>query len=125
MILKNTIDKETYISKIRSIVGNVTDVTLEGFFDDIKIYEFEDVILSIMSFRDGTGNISVIMIGKRNKEFKDLLATINIKDKFRISGNMEEDIYLVYNKLNNIVGSTVIKKIYLKVKFYSPQQYKS
>lgn len=73
-------------------------------------------MLSIMSFRDGTGNVSVVLIGMRDEYLKNLITAINTKDKFRVNGNMEEDIYLVYDKLNNIIGTNVIKKDLIKNK---------
>ena len=101
----------TTLSKINSVIGNVKNVSFEVFFDDIKIYELDNVIFSILSARDGTGNISVLIVGNRYEETQELIKSITTKDKYRIKGNTTTDIDLVYKELNELTENKVDKNI--------------
>lgn len=101
----------TTLSKINSVIGNVKNVSFEVFFDDIKIYELDNVIFSILSARDGTGNISVLIVGNRDEETQELIKSITTKDKYRIKGNTTTDIDLVYKELNELTENKVDKNI--------------
>ena len=101
----------TTLSKINSVIGNVKNVSFEVFFDDIKIYELDNVIFSILSARDGTGNISVLIVGNRDEETQELIKSITTKDKYRIKGNTTIDIDLVYKELNELTENKVDKNI--------------
>lgn len=99
------------LSKINNVIGNVKNVVFEVFFDDIKIYELDDVIFSILSARDGTGNISVLLVGSRDEETQNLIKSITLKDKYLIKGNISTDIDLVYKELNELTENKIDKKI--------------
>ena len=99
------------LSKINNVIGNVKNVSFEVFFDDIKIYEVDNVIFSILSARDGTGNISVLIVGNRDEETQKLIKSITIKDKYRIKGNTTTDIDLVYKELDELTENKIDKKI--------------
>lgn len=99
------------LSKINNVIGNVKNVVFEVFFDDIKIYELDDVIFSILSARDGTGNISVLIVGSRDEETQNLIKSITLKDKYLIKGNLSTDIDLVYKELNELTENKIDKKI--------------
>lgn len=99
------------LSKINNVIGNVKNVVFEVFFDDIKIYELNDVIFSILSARDGTGNISVLLVGSRDEETQNLIKSITLKDKYLIKGNLSTDIDLVYKELNELTENKIDKKI--------------
>lgn len=100
-----------YISKIGSIVDKVRNVSFEVFFNDIKIYELENTIIAIMSMRDGTGNMSALIISNRDKENKDIIKSINLKDKFVISGSVSVDIDSTYQMLNELTNNKVKKEL--------------
>ncbi len=93
--IKTSIPSDTYISKIGNIVNDVRNTTFEVFFDDIKIFQLEECIFSIMSMRDGTGNISALLISNDTKETKNIISSINLKDKYRISGNISTDVDMI------------------------------
>lgn len=99
------------LSKINNVIGNVKNVVFEVFFDDIKIYELDDVIFSILSARDGTGNISVLLVGNRDEENQNFIKSITLKDKYLIKGNLSTDIDLVYKELNELTENKIDKKI--------------
>lgn len=99
------------LSKINNVIGNVKNVAFEVFFDDIKIYELDDVIFSILSARDGTGNISVLIVGNRDEETQNIIKSITLKDKYLIKGNLSTDIDLVYKELNELTENKIDKKI--------------
>lgn len=99
------------LSKINNVIGNVKNVVFEVFFDDIKIYELDDVIFSILSARDGTGNISVLIVGSRDEETQNLIKSITLKDKYLIKGNLSTDIDLVYKELNELTENKIDNKI--------------
>lgn len=99
------------LSKINNVIGNVKNVVFEVFFDDIKIYELDNVIFSILSARDGTGNISVLLVGSRDEETQNLIKSITSKDKYLIKGNISTNIDLVYKELNELTENTIDKKI--------------
>lgn len=99
------------LSKIGNVIGNVKNVVFEVFFDDIKIYELDDVIFSILSARDGTGNISVLLVGSRDEENQNFIKSITLKDKYLIKGNLSTDIDLVYKELNELTKNKIDKKI--------------
>ena len=99
------------LSKINNVIGNVKNVVFEVFFDDIKIYELDDVIFSILSARDGTGNISVLLVGSRDEENQNFIKSITLKDKYLIKGNLSTDIDLVYKELNELTENKIDKKL--------------
>lgn len=99
------------LSKINNVIGNVKNVVFEVFFDDIKIYELDDVIFSILSARDGTGNISVLLVGNRDEKNQNFIKSITLKDKYLIKGNLSTDIDLVYKELNELTENKIDKKI--------------
>ncbi len=101
--IKTDIPSDTYISKIGNIVDDVKNTTFEVFFDDIKIFELEKCMFSIMSMRDGTGNISALLVGNNNKETKNIITNINLKDKYRISGNISTDVDIIYVGLCELI----------------------
>lgn len=99
------------LSKISNVIGNVKNVSFKVFFDDIKIYEVNNVIFSILSARDGTGNISVLIVGNRDEETQKLIKSITLNDKYRIKGNTSTDIDLVYKELKELTENKIDKKI--------------
>ncbi len=99
------------LSKISNVIGNVKNVSFKVFFDDIKIYEVDNVIFSILSARDGTGNISVLIVGNRDEETQKLIKSITLNDKYRIKGNTSTDIDLVYKELKELTENKIDKKI--------------
>ncbi len=101
--IKTDIPSDTYISKIGNIVDDVKNTTFEVFFDDIKIFELKNCMFSIMSMRDGTGNISALLVGSNTKETKNIISNINLKDKYRISGNILTNVDMVYIGLCELI----------------------
>lgn len=99
------------LSKIGNVIGNIKDVVFELFFDDIKIFELNDMIFSILSARDGTGNISVLLVGNRDEENQNIIKSITLKDKYLIKGNLSTDIDIVYKEFNDLTDNKIDKKI--------------
>lgn len=100
-----------YISKIGNIVDKVRNVSFEVFFDNINVYELDNTIISIMSMRDGTGNMSALIVSNRDKDTKDIIKSINEKDKFAISGSVSFDIDNTYKVLSELTNNKVKKEL--------------
>lgn len=110
-------NKNNYISKIGHIVDKVTNVNFEVMFDDIKIFELENEIIVLMSMRDGTGNMSAVLMGTKDFETKNTIKGLNLKDKYLITGNIPFDLDYVYEGLRErIKDDKKIKKEMLKNK---------
>lgn len=74
-------------------------------------------MFSIMSMRDGTGNISALLVGGNTKETKNIISNINLKDKYRISGNISTDVDMIYVGLCELIrDNKKIKQEILKNK---------
>lgn len=115
--MDNKVINDDYISKIGHIVDKVTNVNFEVMFDDIKIFELENEIIVLMSMRDGTGNMSAVLLGAKDLETKNTIKNINLNDKYLITGNIPFDLDYVYEGLRErIKDDKKIKKEMLKNK---------
>lgn len=115
--MNNGVLNDSYISKIGHIVDKVTNVNFEVMFDDIKIFELENEIIVLMSMRDGTGNMSAVLLGAKDLETKNTIKNINLNDKYLITGNIPFDLDYVYDGLRErIKDDKKIKKEMLKNK---------
>lgn len=115
--MDNKVINDDYISKIGHIVDKVTNVNFEVMFDDIKIFELENEIIVLMSMRDGTGNMSAVLLGAKDLETKNTIKNINLNDKYLITGNIPFDLDYVYDGLRErIKDDKKIKKEMLKNK---------
>ncbi len=115
--MENEIVKDTYISKIDDVVGKVRMITFEVTFEDIKVFELENQIIMLMSMKDDTGNMSAVLMGRKNDEIKNVIKTTNLKDKYRITGNIPFDLEYVYQGLKERINDdTKIKREMLKNK---------
>lgn len=115
--MDNKVINDDYISKIGHIVDKVTNVNFEVMFDDIKIFELENEIIVLMSMRDGTGNMSAVLLGAKDLETKNTIKNINLNDKYLITGNIPFDLDYVYGGLRErIKDDKKIKKEMLKNK---------
>lgn len=115
-IMDNSSD-ELYISKIGHIVDKAHKVSFEVFFDDIKIFELENGMIVLLSMRDGTGNMSAVLMGDKSPETMNTIKDINLKDKYLITGNIPFDLDYVYmGLLERIKDDKKIKKEMLKNK---------
>ncbi len=115
--MNNEVLNDNYVSKISHIVGKVHNVSFEVFFDDIKIFELENSMIVLMSMRDGTGNMSAVLLGAKDLETKNTIKNINLNDKYLITGNIPFDLDYVYEGLRErIKDDKKIKKEMLKNK---------
>ena len=115
--MDNKVINDDYISKIGHIVDKVTNVNFEVMFDDIKIFELENEIIVLMSMRDGTGNMSAVLLGAKDLETKNTIKNINLNDKYLITSNIPFDLDYVYDGLRErIKDDKKIKKEMLKNK---------
>ena len=102
---------QNYISKIDNIVDNIRNVSFEVFFDNIKIFELDNIIISIMSMRDGSGNMSALIISNRDNDIKEIIKSFNLKDKFAISGSVSFNINDTYKVLSELTNNKVKKEL--------------
>lgn len=105
------IPDDVFISHIDSLVGKVKNVTLEGKFSDMKVYELEDTMFVLINFADSSGEIPALLVGNRDDEFKSLVESIIMKYEYKIKGNVYllddvEDIDLPF--IHNIKGQKVL-----------------
>ncbi len=115
--MENEIVKDTYISKIDDVVGKVHMITFEVIFEDIKVFELESQIIMLMSMKDDTGNMSAVLMGRKNDEIKNVIKTTNLKDRYRVTGNIPFDLEYVYQGLKERINDdTKIKREMLKNK---------
>lgn len=109
--------KDIYISKIGDVVGKVHMVTFEVTIEDIKVFELESQIIMLMSMKDDTGNMSAVLMGRKNDEIENVIKTTNLKDKYRITGNIPFDLEYVYQGLKERINDDIkIKREMLKNK---------
>lgn len=115
--MEDEIVKDTYISKIDDVVGKVRMIIFEVTFEDIKVFELENQIIMLMSMKDDTGNMSAVLMGRKNDEIKNVIKTTNLKDRYRITGNIPFDLEYVYQGLKERINDdTKIKREMLKNK---------
>lgn len=86
--IETTIPDDTFISRITGLVGKVNNVTLEGKFHNMKVYEIEDTMFVLVQFVDCSGTIPAVFVGNRNNEFKSFVEGIVMNTDYRISGNV-------------------------------------
>lgn len=108
--VNNNVNKN-YISKISNIIDNIRNVSFEVFFDNIKVFELDNMIISIMSMRDGSGNMSALIISNRDNDTKEIIKSLNLRDKFAISGSVSFDINHTYNMLNELTNNKIKKEL--------------
>jgi len=82
---------ECRVTKIKNIVGKVKNVTIEAVVAKKEIIEFDFGIFVYMDLKDETGEISAVLGGINNKEFKDILDDVKLGKKYRIRGTVPND----------------------------------
>lgn len=86
--IETTIPENVFISHIDGLIGKVKNVTLEGKFHNMKVYEIEDTMFVLVQFVDCSGTIPAVFVGNRNNEFKSFVEGIIMNTDYRISGNV-------------------------------------
>lgn len=86
--IETMIPEDIFISNISGIIGEVKNVTLEGKFHNMKVYEIEDTMFVLVQFVDCSGTIPAVFVGNRNNEFKSFVEDIIMNTDYRISGNV-------------------------------------
>ena len=100
--IKTNIPNDTFVSRIDGIIGNVKNVVFEGSFSNMHVYELEKGMIVTFDFNDKTGTIPALIIGDRDKDFKDFLESIILSHTYRVRGNVrlveEADDQLPFSK---------------------------
>lgn len=86
--IETTIPENVFISHIDGLIGKVKNVTLEGKFHDMKVYEIEDTMFVLVKIVDCSGDISAVFVGNRNDDFKSFVEGIVMNTDYRIRGNV-------------------------------------
>ncbi len=87
--IETMIPEDIFISNIAHLIGNVKNVTLEVRFDSINSFEVDDTMFVLLEMHDAACNkIKGLMVGARDNDFKALVKSINIENKYRVSGNV-------------------------------------
>lgn len=100
--IKTNIPKDAFLSRIEGIIGNVKNVAFEGTFSNMHVYELQKGIIALFDFSDKTGTIPALIVGNRNKKFKDFLENLIMKHTYKVRGNVckieEDDEQLPFSK---------------------------
>ena len=92
--IATTIPEDAFVSRIEGLVGKVKNVTLDGTFSNMMVYEVEDTMFVLVDFTDCSGKIPTLIVGARDDEFRSFVESIIMKHEYRISGSVSlvEDI---------------------------------
>ena len=83
-----TIPYDSFVSQIHGLVGRTKNVTLDVNIASKRIYELEDTMFVFLDILDNTGNMSAVLVGNRNVDFRTLVQDIKLGLKYRIAGNV-------------------------------------
>lgn len=83
-----TIPYDSFVSQIHGLVGRTKNVTLDVNIASKRIYELEDTMFVFLDILDNTGNMSAVLVGNRNVDFRTLVQNIKLGLKYRIAGNI-------------------------------------
>ncbi len=108
--IATSIPEDAFVSRIKGLVGNVKNVTLDGTFGNMMVYEVEDTMFVLVDFTDCSGKIPVLIVGARDDEFRAFVESIIMKHEYRISGNVSlvediDDVDITF--INNLNGRQV------------------
>lgn len=83
-----TIPYDSFVSQIHGLVGRTKNVTLDVNIASKRICELEDTMFVFLDILDNTGNMSAVLVGNRNVDFRTLVQDIKLGLKYRIAGNV-------------------------------------
>lgn len=86
--INTTIPSDVFISKVNSIMEDIKNITFNGVIKNKEVLEYKDYMCVLLDFEDNTGSIKALIIGNRDKEFKNLINSINTNSNYKIHGNV-------------------------------------
>ena len=108
--INTSINQDEFVSQISGIIGNVKNVTFEGTFSNMRVYELNKGMIALLDFTDKTSTIPVLIIGNRDKEFKDFLENLLMRHTYRVQGNVrkvkEIDVELPFT--NDLLNKSIL-----------------
>lgn len=101
---------DEYISKIESLVGNIKNVVIEATIEKIKIFEYENTILVLMKVNDGSDNITTLLIGNRDNNFKNIVKMLDVNNLYLIRGNVYINYAEIFKENLNLLNINISDK---------------
>ena len=113
--IANYIDSN-YITNIDDIMTEIKDITIESKILDIKKLEFDKEIMVFLLLKDSLNSlyleyfdISSLLVGNRDGDFKKLLADLNINHNYLFKGDTlilrepDTDLIFIKDKIKDFV----------------------